>query len=134
MNTKKEESVKKGFTLLELIIVIIIIGVLATLGFSQYTKMIEKGRAAESRAILGTLRTEQTAYYLENGIYTAVITELGGGEPTACAVTHYFFYTCANTGTCTATRCSAGGKNPQFATAYTKTLTVAGVFGGDAGY
>ncbi|MFA5004798.1 MAG: prepilin-type N-terminal cleavage/methylation domain-containing protein [Candidatus Omnitrophota bacterium] len=125
---------KKGFTLLELIIVIIIIGVLATLGFSQYTKMIEKGRAAEARAILGSLRTMQAAYYLENGIYTAVISELGGAEPTSCTNTHYFSYACAATGTCTATRCTASGKTPNFSTAYTKTLTVAGVFGGDAGY
>jgi type IV pilus assembly protein PilE len=126
--------VKKGFTLLELIIVIIIIGVLATLGFSQYTKMIEKGRAAEARAILGSLRTMQAAYYLENGIYTAAITELGGAEPTACTNSHYFSYACAATGTCTATRCTANGKTPNFSTAYTKTLTVVGVFGGDAGY
>jgi len=40
---------RKGFTLLELIVVIIILGILASLGFSQYIKMVEKGRSAEAR-------------------------------------------------------------------------------------
>ncbi|MFZ2603680.1 MAG: prepilin-type N-terminal cleavage/methylation domain-containing protein [Candidatus Omnitrophota bacterium] len=127
---------RKGFTLLELIIVIIIIGVLATLGFTQYTKVVEKGRAAEARAILGTLRTAENAYFQEFGVYTATVTELGLELPSAaCLTTHYFRYTCAlATGTCTATRCIAGGKTPNAAVVYNKTLDQAGVFGGTAGY
>lgn len=46
---------KKGFTLLELIVVIIIIGILATLGFTQYTKVVEKGRTAEAKSVLGRM-------------------------------------------------------------------------------
>src|SRR4030042_3355405 len=121
---------RKGFTLLELIIVIIIVGVLATLGFTQYTKVVEKGRATEARAILGSLRTAERAYFLENGVYTATISELGIDAPAACATTHYFSYACAlATGTCTATRCIAGGKTPNAAAVYNKTLDQAGVFG-----
>jgi prepilin-type N-terminal cleavage/methylation domain-containing protein len=41
---------KKGFTLLELIVVIVIIGVLATLGLTQYASMVERGRSAEAKA------------------------------------------------------------------------------------
>jgi len=126
---------RKGFTLIELIIVIIIVGVLATLGMTQYTKMVEKGRAAEARSILGALRTAENAYNLEYGNYTATIADLGVDAPGACGVTHYFSYACAAaTGTCTATRCTAGGKAPQSGVAYTKTLTIAGDFGGTAGY
>lgn len=46
---------KKGFTLLELIIVIIIIGILATLGLTQYARMVERGRGAEARQLLGNI-------------------------------------------------------------------------------
>ncbi len=125
---------RKGFTLLELIIVIIIIGVLATLGFTQYTKVMEKGRAAESRVILGTLRTGERAYYLEYGAFTAVVADLGVEAPIICATNHYFSYACDAAGMCTATRCIAGGKTPNAAVVYNKTLNQAGVFGGTAGY
>ncbi len=125
---------RKGFTLIELIVVIIIVGILASVGMSQYTKMVEKGRAAEAKQILGTLRTAEIAENFENGAY-ATVANLGVGAPAACAATHYFSYACdATNGTCTATRCIAGGKNPNSAVAYTKTLDVAGTWGGTAGY
>lgn len=125
---------RKGFTLIELIIVIIIVGILATIGMTQYTKVVEKGRASEARQILGSLRSAQNAYNLEYGAYTTTVTDTGVDAPAACATTHYFSYACDAAGTCTATRCTAGGKTPDFTVAYTKTLTVAGVFGGTAGY
>ena len=125
---------RKGFTLVELIIVIIIVGILASVGISQYTKVIEKGRAAEARMVLGNLRSAEVAVYNEMGAYETVA-NLSVGAPAACAVTHYFSYACAvGTGTCTATRCMAAGKPPQGTIAYTKTLDIAGTWGGTLGY
>ena len=125
---------KKGFTLLELIVVIIIIGILGTLGFTQYTKVIEKGRTAEAKAILGQMRTAQEAYFQEYGARTATIGNLSIEAPTSCTTTHYFSYsTDASTGT--ATRCTAGGKTPNATGSYTVTVTyTTGVWGGTAGY
>ena len=125
---------RKGFTLIELIVVIIIVGILASVGMTQYTKVVEKGRAAEARLILGSLRTAEVANQIETGNYDTVA-NLGVAAPTACATTHYFSYSCAAaTGTCTATRCTAGGKTPDGSVAYTKTVDVTGVWGGTAGY
>ncbi|MFA5093461.1 MAG: prepilin-type N-terminal cleavage/methylation domain-containing protein [Candidatus Omnitrophota bacterium] len=126
-------KMRQGFTLIELIVVIIIVGVLASVGMSQYTKVIEKGRAAEARLILGALRSAEVANYMESGAYVT-LAGLGVSAPAACATTHYFSYACTTAGLCTATRCTAGGKTPNSTVSYNKTLTAAGVFGGTAGY
>ncbi|MFA5320885.1 MAG: prepilin-type N-terminal cleavage/methylation domain-containing protein [Candidatus Omnitrophota bacterium] len=125
---------KKGFTLLELIVVIIILGILATLGFSQYMKMVEKGRSAEARMILGQIRTAQETYKLEYGSYASAIGSLPVDAPTGCLTTHYFNYS-AGSANGVATRCSSGGKTPNATTGYTITLIYStGVWGGTAGY
>lgn len=48
-----------GFTLLELIVVIIIIGVLASMAYPKYITMIERARAVEAIQILSYLRDAQ---------------------------------------------------------------------------
>ena len=125
---------KKGFTLVELIIVIIIVGILAAVAMTQYTKVVEKGRGAESRLILGALRCAQIAEYMESESYET-LANLGVEAPASCQRTHYFSYACSSDGGCTATRCiGTAGRPPSFISAYTKTLTAAGVWGGSAGY
>jgi prepilin-type N-terminal cleavage/methylation domain-containing protein len=124
---------KRGFTLVELIIVIIIVGILASIGLTQYNKVVEKSRAAEARMILGTLRTAEIAEYNEGGAYVTA-SSLGVGAPSSCASTHYFSYACTTDGTCTATRCTTGGKPTQGTTGWTKSLSIDGVWGGTAGY
>ncbi|UCC94373.1 MAG: prepilin-type N-terminal cleavage/methylation domain-containing protein [Candidatus Omnitrophota bacterium] len=117
---------KRGFTLLELVVVIVIIGILATLGIQQYFRMIERSRGAEARAILGTIRSLAAAHRLDRGNLNAfndADAGIGAGLPGPalgdCGGTHYFAYdvvkptTTGNILQARALRCEgASGKNP----------------------
>ena len=63
---------EQGFTLLELLMVVIIIGILAAVAIPQYLKTREKARMAEAISLLGQIRSSETRYYAENDNYVAV--------------------------------------------------------------
>lgn len=127
---------KKGFTLLELVIVSIIIGWLVTLGFAQYSTAQERSRRAEARAILGVLRSLQLNFFLENDAYTTLpnlMPNVPEGSGGTCANTAYYFaYSCnSTTGRCTASRCASGGKAPDAPDTYQIWLEPNGTWGGE---
>lgn len=128
---------KKGFTLIEIMVVVIIVGILAALATGNYGKLVEKGRGAEARKILGMIRNQQAAYYFENNKYTSDLTELQMGDlPTSGGTgnSRYFFKYSTTAGTTlynvTAIRCTAEetGKSPGWVEAYTINLTTNGTW------
>lgn len=62
---------KSGFTLLEIIIVIIIVGVLASLALPRFFATVEYSRSTEAFVSLGAVRQALERCYLQrNGSYT----------------------------------------------------------------
>jgi prepilin-type N-terminal cleavage/methylation domain-containing protein len=65
-----------GFSLVELMIVIVIIGVLAAVAVPIYNNNVRKAKMSEADAALGSIRTQLRVYYGENGTYpTAAVAE-----------------------------------------------------------
>lgn len=63
------ELTKKGFTLLELMIIVVILGVLATLGLVNYTGIREHALGKEARANLKLIAAAERIYRMEYGFY-----------------------------------------------------------------
>jgi prepilin-type N-terminal cleavage/methylation domain-containing protein len=116
----------RGFTILELIVVIIIIGVLATLGSSKYASVVERSRGAEAKEVCGLIRKHAQAKYLEhqsiqNPLFTDDDANIGiqnDQHPLLCRPSHYFRYNidvlADNRIRVTATRCRNNGKQPDY--------------------
>ena len=60
---------KKGFTLLELLVVITIIGLLSSVGLASYTRAQARARDAKRQSDMTTLRNALELYYSENNVY-----------------------------------------------------------------
>jgi len=60
-------KMKKSFTLIELLIVLVIIGVLATLAVSQYQNIVERSKWVGLVQTAGSLKRAAIAYHYETG-------------------------------------------------------------------
>ncbi|MFH1777085.1 MAG: prepilin-type N-terminal cleavage/methylation domain-containing protein [Candidatus Omnitrophota bacterium] len=72
---------KKGFTLVELMIVVIIIGILVSVALPQYARSVNRAKATEATRILGQIKEAEQVVLDATGAYTAAWVTLGMDDP-----------------------------------------------------
>ena len=66
-----------GFTLIELMIVVAVVGILAAIAYPSYRDQVQKTRRSEGQALLLEVAGHMERHYYDNGAYTTDLTDLG---------------------------------------------------------
>lgn len=80
-----------GFTLIELMIAVAIVGILAAVAYPSFTQYIRRGKIVEALGELSTVRVRLEQYYQDHRNYGSTATGCGVVMPTTTS----FAFTCA---------------------------------------
>ena len=86
---------RKGFTLIELMIVVVIIGILAALAIPRFMQATTKSKQSEAKGILKQIYTMERAYRQDTDSYSADLNAIGVEIP---ANPRYQYVVVANAG------------------------------------
>lgn len=76
----------KGFTLIELMIVVAIVAILAAVALPSYQEHVRKGKRADGKAFLMDLASRQERFYTQFSSYTPVVVAPSGCSGAACGL------------------------------------------------
>lgn len=69
-----------GFTLIEVMIVVVIVGILVAVALPAYQGSMQKGRRSDAKSVLLDAINRQESYLLDRNTYTTDMTDLGYGN------------------------------------------------------
>jgi type IV pilus assembly protein PilE len=116
-----------GFTLIEAMIVVAIIGILSAVAYPAYTDYIRRGKIGEAMATLGEARTKMEQFFLDNRTYAgADAANMPCNAAALSAGKKHFDFACSNLGVGTYD-VTATGKGSDGMGAFTYTINQANV-------
>lgn len=109
----------RGFTLLELMIVVAIVAILAAVALGAYTKQVRKSRRAEAKQALADFALREEKFRSNSATYTTTVATLLNGSTAPTLVYYSALVLATPSGTCSdgSTAASAGNSFQITATA-----------------
>ena len=95
--SKKLDGLERGFTLVELLIVVVIVGILSAVALPQFLTQTKKAAATEGTQQASSIAKQAAAYYLENGSLGTVDTDCSDYAGTIVVTNTNFTYACSGT-------------------------------------
>src|SRR6516164_4593059 len=75
MNRNKRTGRNQGFTIVELIVVVTVIGLLAAIAVGAYNKVVNDAKVAKSRALINTLSTAKSLFVADPNTTPGLISQ-----------------------------------------------------------
>jgi len=124
------KQVSRGFTMIELIVVMVIVGILMGAAYPSYLASLKKSRRAEATIALESMAQAQERFFSRFRTYTSVVVGAVGCAGQACGLQQNStssdndYYTLSSNGNATSYTVTATAKNQQYKDYDCRTLTL----------